>query len=329
LITARDMALGLSGRASPRLAQPIVAPALAVPFKERLLLAVLYLTVLASSVAFIEPSPHDGLIFVLATAALVAGVRFDRVLALPLILFLIWDFAALMSLINVIGEEKATQSAFTTVYLTVAAVLWACLFSQNPLPRLVTLRAAYIATAVLTTLAGLSGYFRLFPGAFDLFVQNGRAMGTFKDPNVFGPFLIWPALVIMERMMARAIRFFDIALFAELFARRMVSFRAIGGRHDRARYCHGAEQRGTHSHFHAGRDRRGTARRAAGDFAVVRFHRHVLSGTRASAAILRHRLDGTLPKAGMGHRISAEISKRHGAVRLLNHLRPAAAQRLS
>ena len=44
----------------------------------------LFVTVLASSVAFIEPSPHDALMGVLAVAALIAGVRFQRMLALPL-----------------------------------------------------------------------------------------------------------------------------------------------------------------------------------------------------------------------------------------------------
>ena len=33
----------------------------------------------------------------------------------------------------------------------------------------------------------------------------GRALGVFKDPNVFGPFLIWPALFVIERMLTRRI----------------------------------------------------------------------------------------------------------------------------
>ena len=70
---------------------------------ERLLLVVLYITVLASSVAFIEPSPHDGLMGVLALACLVAGVRFERHIALLFLLLLVWNVAGLLSLLNVPG----------------------------------------------------------------------------------------------------------------------------------------------------------------------------------------------------------------------------------
>ena len=43
-------------------------------------------------------------------------------------------------------------------------------------------------------LGGIAGYFDLVPGAHELMTRWGRATGFFKDPNVFGPFLI-PALV--------------------------------------------------------------------------------------------------------------------------------------
>ena len=41
---------------------------------------------------------------------------------------------------------------------------------------------------------GIVGYFDLLPGAHELLTRYGRATGPFKDPNVFGPFLV-PALV--------------------------------------------------------------------------------------------------------------------------------------
>ena len=62
---------------------------------ERILLLVLFVTMLASSVAFIEPSPHDVLMGALALTCVVAGVRFPaHLLLVPLILLLvIWNFA--------------------------------------------------------------------------------------------------------------------------------------------------------------------------------------------------------------------------------------------
>lgn len=199
-------------------------PTLAVPFRERILMIVLYVTVLTSSIAFIEPSPHDALMGVLAVACLVAGVRFERILALPLLLLLVWNVAGLMSLVNVIGEEKTVQYTGTSVYLAVAALLFACLFAQNTMPRMAVVRAAYVLTAVIVALAGIAGYFHLFPRAYELFAPFGRALGAFKDPNVFGPFLIWPALVVLERMLVRHTRITDVMSIGILLFGLLLSF---------------------------------------------------------------------------------------------------------
>lgn len=203
-------------------AMPWQTPAVAL--KERVLLMVLYLTVLASSVAFIEPSPHDGLMLVLLVFSFVAGVRFDRFLALPLVLLLAWNVAGLMSLLSVAGEQKTIQYAATSVYLAVAALLFACLFAQNTMARISTMRSAYVLTATIVSLAGIAGYFSLFPGAHALFATFDRALGGFKDPNVFGPFLIWPALIVIERMLVRRISPADFVIVVILQLGILLSF---------------------------------------------------------------------------------------------------------
>lgn len=207
--------------ASPLQAQPM--PAQAVPLRERILLVVLYVTVLASSVAFIEPSPHDALMGVLAVCCLVAGVRFERKTALLILLLLVWNVAGLMSLLNVSAEEKAIQYTATSFYLAIAAVIFACLFAQNTMPRLATMRAAYILTAVLVSLEAISGYFHLFPGS-SIFLAMDRGAGTFKDPNVFGPFLIWPMLFVMQRVIARRITLRDLFILGILSIGLFLSF---------------------------------------------------------------------------------------------------------
>lgn len=218
MITAQDIA-GL--RATPGM-PATRAPAAA--FTERLLLVVLYVTVLASSIAFIEPSPHDALMGILALACLIAGVRFERHVALLFMLLLVWNVAGLISLLNVAGVEQTAQYAGTSIYLAVAAVLFASLFAHNTMPRIVTVRAAYVLTATLISLAGIAGYFNLFPNAHDLFATYDRALGGFKDPNVFGPFLIWPALVVIERMLARRIHLTDVMIVGILLLALLLSF---------------------------------------------------------------------------------------------------------
>lgn len=231
MITARDMAVSAAVPYAPR---PVMAGApaygaplagvTAVPFRERLLLVILYITVLASSIAVIEPSPHDALMGVLAVTCVVAGVRFHRKLTLLFLFLLIWNVSGLMSLLNVVGEEKTTQYAATSLYLAVAALIWACLFAENTMMRLAVLRKAYILTATIGALAGISGYLRAFPHAFELFAHDGRALGMFKDPNVYAPFLIWPILIMVERMLARRITLGDILVSGILLLALLLAF---------------------------------------------------------------------------------------------------------
>jgi len=222
LITARDMAP--AARAYPPfVAAQAYAPTGYATLRERILLIVLFITVLASSVAFIEPSPHDALMGVLAVAALIAGVRFHRTLAMLVICLVIWNVSGLISLVNALDIDKTVQYAATSIYLAIAAILFASLFADNTMQRLTAMRMAYVITAVAVSLAGAAGYFHAFPGA-TIFAPTGRALGAFKDPNVFSPFLIWPALFLTERILSRRIGLFDLAALGALLLGLLLSF---------------------------------------------------------------------------------------------------------
>jgi len=203
---------------------PVMPRANAAPLAERILLLVLFVTVLTSSVAFIEPSPHDLLMGVLALTCVVAGVRFQRMFVVPLIFLVVWNFAGTMALIPVVGQEKTIQYTGTSFYLAIAALVFACLFSSNSMSRLATMRVAYTLSAIMAAFAGISGYFSLFPGADQLFAPFGRALGLFKDPNVFGPFLVWPTLFIIFRMLTRHIGLSDLVVSAILLFALLLSF---------------------------------------------------------------------------------------------------------
>jgi hypothetical protein len=209
--------------AGPARYAPMWVASPTVPLRERMLRGVLFVTVLASSVAFIEPSPHDGLMGVLAFVALLAGLRFPRLLALPFLLLVVFNASGLVALINAYGHEKTLQYTATSIYLAAAALIFACLFSEPDTRRLELMRTAYIATAVLAALEGIAGYFHLFPGS-DMFLVEARATGMFKDPNVFGPFLIWPALVLLERLLIQRLRLLHVGALGVILMALMLSF---------------------------------------------------------------------------------------------------------
>src|SRR3546814_3824269 len=58
---------------------------------------------------------------------------------------------------------------------------------------------AYTTGAVVAAAAGIGGYFGVLPDA-QSYTGFGRAAGTFNDPNVYGPYLIAPALYLGLRL---------------------------------------------------------------------------------------------------------------------------------
>ena len=59
---------------------------------------------------------------------------------------------------------------------------------------------------MVACLAGIVGYFQLVPRLSDLFLLFGRARGTFNDPNVLGAFVVFPALIALQRVLAGRIQ---------------------------------------------------------------------------------------------------------------------------
>jgi len=190
---------------------------------QRLLNLVLFVAVLTSSIAFIEPAPHDVLMIALVVACVGARVRFDRKLVPLLLLLTIWLSGGLLSLIQVGDNAKDIQYTATSLYLCLAAVMFGCLFCDGDLLRLKIMRRAYVLAALIATAAGYVGFFHLLPGA-DIFLDNGRVSATFKDPNVYGPFLIFPMLWLLIAQLTRGIRLFDVAVLLILLGGLFLSF---------------------------------------------------------------------------------------------------------
>src|SRR5208283_4176243 len=195
----------------------------AAALPQRLLNIVLFVTVLTSSVAFIEPSPHDGLMIVLLFICVGARVPFDRKLAPLLVLLTIWLVGGSLSLIQVVDQQQTIQYVATSFYLALAAIMFACLFCDGDLVRLMILRRAYILAALIATTAGYIGFFHLLPGS-DVFLSNDRVSATFKDPNVYGPFLISPLLLLLIGVMTRGMRLSSVVIIVLLSGGLFLSF---------------------------------------------------------------------------------------------------------
>src|SRR5271155_2511790 len=91
---------------APAMAQTIAHPGSSAVFAQRLLNLVLFVTILLSFLAFIEPSPHDLMMFVLLVACVAAHLPFDRRLTPLLILIVLWVVGGAMSLLEVASIEE-------------------------------------------------------------------------------------------------------------------------------------------------------------------------------------------------------------------------------
>lgn len=181
----------------------------------------LFLVILVSPFVFIEPSPYDGAVLVLGFVAALLGLSLDRRLLLLLVLLMVWALGGAFALVPVLHDSRAVMYFVISFYLQLTAVLFACLFLKDTVRRLAVLENAYVLAALIAAGAGIIGYF-FFPES--ILLENGRARGTFKDPNVFGPFLILPLLFVTQQMLEREVRMRHLAVAAVIMTGLFLSF---------------------------------------------------------------------------------------------------------
>jgi O-antigen ligase len=170
-----------------------LAPSRSVAHK--LALGLVWLTVASGAVVFTEPAPVDvltmGLVVLLPVIGLVA---ISRSLVVLLAAMLTATAAGVLAATNASDLPLAMTHTGISFYMYVATFVFAAFVAKRPEAHARLILNAYVWAAVAAASLGIVGYFDLVPGAFDSMTRYGRATGLFKDPNVFGPFLV-PALV--------------------------------------------------------------------------------------------------------------------------------------
>jgi O-antigen ligase len=162
--------------------------------------AALFLTLLMSPLVFIEPSPYEAAFALLALVAVAAGFSIDRTV-LPLVfLLLLWNIGGLAALTKALHDSDAIIFMATSFFMAFTATLFACLLLEDTERRIAIIRRAYIAAAIVCSIVGMAMYFKLVQ-AID--PEADRLKSTFKDPNVFGPYLILPLLFLLDAIIRR------------------------------------------------------------------------------------------------------------------------------
>jgi O-antigen ligase len=175
------------------------------------------LAVGSSFYVVVEPAPSDLLFLVLFIAVLYKrGIQFP--LDLNPVLSTAWLIFIVMSALSLLRAEEPTRAIFfysVTMYLVVTWYVVVTLLANYGQAMWELVLRAFLAAAAIAAAIGLGSHF--FPELQEyLYLRpyGQRATGTFKDPNVYSPFLCAGLVLLINLLVTRRWRFSLTALLA-------------------------------------------------------------------------------------------------------------------
>jgi O-antigen ligase len=193
----------------------------------RLLDVLVAIWIFSGGIVLFEPSPYELTFLALLPVALIAGVGLYRsTLGLIAIIMVFTPFALIACFqVKFSTIPSALIFSLVTIFLMVTSYFVANYLADAPVRRMKLIMASYTVIAVIAAAIGTLAYLGLMPAA-DLFLRYGRAKATFKDSNVYGPFLVLPAMFALQRVLLGRGKTVLIsgAIYMALFVGVFVSF---------------------------------------------------------------------------------------------------------
>jgi hypothetical protein len=161
------------------------------------------LWVFCGSIVVAEPSPYElSFVLVLAVSLFSGSFAFQRNTLGLLVLWIAFIPFALIAAFQATFTPLTDALLFqiVTIFLFFTSYWVASYVADAPQQRMRLIVGAYTMGAVISASMGTLGYLGLIPGQETLTLY-GRAKALFNDPNVFGPFLILPAMYALQRVL--------------------------------------------------------------------------------------------------------------------------------
>ncbi len=175
-------------------------------FVHNVALGLVWLAMATSGFVFTEPAPTDILALGLIVILPVVGLfRPSPLLAILMLLFAGIAASGLVSATLANDTGKAVSHTLVSLFLAGAAFTYAGFIAVKPVAHLRIIFNGLTVAAVMVATTGIAGYFDAFAGS-EIFTKFGRAAGTFKDPNVFGPFLVPAFLYAIHAALERSMK---------------------------------------------------------------------------------------------------------------------------
>jgi O-antigen ligase len=162
--------------------------------------AVLWLTLAISSIVLIEPAPCDLLAVGLLPLLFVFGLRVPTGFSAPFLCIVTYVAGYGLSGLFAASFADAVTYLLITAYLSLTFLVYTCIIYHRPVQSLNVIMSGYLVAAVFAATFGIMTYFGWVPNAAHYLAFGTRVKALFKDPNVFGPFLVTPAMYLVATM---------------------------------------------------------------------------------------------------------------------------------
>ena len=140
-----------------------------------------------------EPAPYELFLAALIAIWAVFGLRLSRYIAPLITLYLLFNIGGMFSILTMDEVKNTPMYLAVSLFLAFTSMFFAAIIEADQ------------RRLILTALLGILGYLGAIPGG-EMFTRYGRAMGAFQDPNVFGPYLVLPALYLMYGLLTGTLK---------------------------------------------------------------------------------------------------------------------------
>lgn len=151
---------------------------------------------LTSGFVMREPAPYELLLSVVLGIWFLCGLKISSTVAPMLALWILYVIGGFGSMLTMDDYGTIPLYLAVTLFLALTSVFFAALIEYD-YKKLSVIFKMYVVSACITSLLGIGGYLGIIPGG-EVFTRYDRAMGAFQDPNVFGPFLVLPAMYLLH-----------------------------------------------------------------------------------------------------------------------------------
>ena len=158
-----------------------------------------FVAVLSSFFVQFEPAPYDLLIVLAFALFALTGLSLPRALLPFLLLVILYQLGAVLTLTQVLDRQNTARWTMIGAFLAVTGVFFSFYLAERTGQRARLVSRAWLIAGTIGGALAIVGYFHLVPFSESL-LRYGRAMGLYKDPNVYAPWLVFPAVMLIQQL---------------------------------------------------------------------------------------------------------------------------------